>query len=147
VSELDDGKKGKKKKPKPKEKKPRKCPMCACLHLPRPNCPSCGYEYPRRALPEHESGELKEVGGKVKATMQEKQEFHAMLVDAWEEHNRKGGKQWSRGWISHKYRAKFGCWARGIDEGLCIPQSTEFRSWMRASWIRFIKSKEKGSKS
>ena len=96
VTVLDDGKKAEKKKPKPKEKEPRKCPMCFCVHAPRPTCISCGYEYPRKSIPEHEAGELKEISGKIKASMQDKQAFHGMLVAEWEDHNLQGGKRGNR---------------------------------------------------
>lgn len=57
--ELDDGKK--KEKPKAKEKKESmmKCPKCSALHKPMPHCPSCGHQYPAKAV-KHESGVLEE---------------------------------------------------------------------------------------
>jgi DNA repair protein RadD len=63
VTELDDGKK--KEKPKPKdaeaEKEMVKCPQCRAMHMPRPSCPSCGHEYPRKKAIEHVPGTLKEL--------------------------------------------------------------------------------------
>lgn len=61
LDELDDGKKREKAKPKKKEAEPMKCPQCRALHPPRPKCPSCGHEYPRRAAVAHVPGTLKEL--------------------------------------------------------------------------------------
>ncbi len=64
VTKLDDGTKTKKEKPKPKElaeAAPMKCPGCGHLHRPMPFCPSCGFEYPKRASVQHEAGTLKEI--------------------------------------------------------------------------------------
>ncbi|WP_114971129.1 helicase-related protein, partial [Rhodoferax ferrireducens] len=63
VSELDDGKKKEKKKEAAadKEKEMVKCPHCRAMHMPRPSCPSCGHEYPRKAAIEHVPGTLKEL--------------------------------------------------------------------------------------
>jgi superfamily II DNA/RNA helicase len=63
ATELDDGIK----KPKAAKKKPRaedvmvKCPSCKTLHRAMPSCPSCGFEYPRRATVEHIPGTLQEM--------------------------------------------------------------------------------------
>jgi ribosomal protein L32 len=63
LTELDDGKK--KAKPKQKdedqEKEMVKCPKCRVMHMPRPSCPACGHEYPRKAAIEHVPGTLKEL--------------------------------------------------------------------------------------
>lgn len=62
ASELDDGRK----KPKPKktgdaEDRMMKCPQCAHLHNPRPFCPACGHEYPKREAIVHVAGTLSEL--------------------------------------------------------------------------------------
>ena len=61
ITELDDGKR--KEKPKPKEKDEEKemvkCPHCRAMHMPRPTCPNCGHEYPRKKAIEHVPGSLK----------------------------------------------------------------------------------------
>lgn len=63
VTALDDGKKKEKKKEaaEDKEKEMVKCPHCRAMHMPRPSCPSCGHEYPRKAAIEHVPGTLKEL--------------------------------------------------------------------------------------
>lgn len=63
VTELDDGKKKEKPKAKDKdeEKEMVKCPHCRAMHMPRPSCPSCGFEYPKKKAIEHIPGNLKEL--------------------------------------------------------------------------------------
>lgn len=70
IEELDDGKpKDKTKKKEPKEREPVKCPSCHALHDPRPVCPCCGHEYPKKQAVAHVPGTLKELiaGGHRKA--------------------------------------------------------------------------------
>ena len=60
---LDDGTKPKE-KAKPDEKpplEPVKCPKCRTLHNPRPVCPNCGHQYPKKQAVEHVYGTLKEL--------------------------------------------------------------------------------------
>lgn len=61
--DLDDGtKRPKATKAKSKaEDEMVKCPHCKALHKPRPFCPSCGHEYPRRPTVEHVPGTLEEM--------------------------------------------------------------------------------------
>lgn len=62
VTELDDGKRKPKKEPKKKaDAEMVKCPQCRALHLPRPFCPHCGHEYPKRKTVEHVPGTLTEL--------------------------------------------------------------------------------------
>jgi superfamily II DNA or RNA helicase len=62
VTELDDGTKKEKPEAQDKpEKEPMKCPKCGNMHNPAPHCPSCGFEYLKRASVEHVPGTLKEL--------------------------------------------------------------------------------------
>lgn len=64
ANELDDGTKKKPEKKKPREEAQMiKCPECGHLHIFRPHCPSCGYEYPKKKSVEHAPGSLKELVG------------------------------------------------------------------------------------
>lgn len=59
---LDDGKKPESEGPREKEEpEPMTCPQCRALHPPRPVCPVCGHEYPRKKAVEHVPGTLKEI--------------------------------------------------------------------------------------
>ena len=61
--ELDDGTKPKQKKKKDEEESETvmTCPVCKHMHKPRPVCPGCGHEYPRKRAIQHTAGELKEL--------------------------------------------------------------------------------------
>lgn len=62
VTELDDGKPKEKPKVQEKpEKEPVRCPSCRALHAPRPVCPNCGHQYPRKQAVAHVPGTLKEL--------------------------------------------------------------------------------------
>lgn len=64
ASELDKG--VKRDKPRANvevEDQMRICPKCNHMHKARPDCPNCGFEYPRRASVEHVPGTLKELLG------------------------------------------------------------------------------------
>lgn len=62
ATKLDDGKKREKAKPQADDElKAVKCPECKHLHMPRPMCPNCGHEYPRRVSVQHVPGTLKEL--------------------------------------------------------------------------------------
>lgn len=62
IEELDDGKPKEKAKPREEpEKEPMRCPSCRALHAPRPTCPVCGHEYPKREAVQHVPGSLKEL--------------------------------------------------------------------------------------
>ncbi|WP_017761042.1 DEAD/DEAH box helicase [Pseudacidovorax intermedius] len=62
VESLDDGVKAERPAPKEAtEKEPIKCSKCGYLHDPRPFCPACGFEHPKRGAVEHVPGSLKEL--------------------------------------------------------------------------------------
>lgn len=62
LSVLDDGKKKPKPKKKPEEEvEPMECPQCKHMHTPRPVCPQCGHEYPKKGAIEHVPGTLTEL--------------------------------------------------------------------------------------
>lgn len=62
ASDLNDGSKKEATKPQDKpEPEPVRCPQCRHLHRPKPFCPHCGYEYPKKRGVEHVPGTLKEL--------------------------------------------------------------------------------------
>lgn len=131
-NELDDGNKKEKKKADPKEKQPMKCPQCAHVHAPFPACPACGFEYPKKAVPEHVAGELVELNNTASATRDEKQQFWSELL--WVVKDR-GYKE---GWAAHKYKERFGVWPRGlVDSGVEPSQKT--MNWILSKQIAWAK--------
>ena len=136
ITVLDDGTK-KARVPAPEyEKKPVKCPSCHSVHDPLPACPSCGHVYPKRKAVEHVAGSLREVAHVKDAelTAQERREFHAQLVAIAAEKGRKPG------WISNKYKEKFGTWPRDRDVPPMTP-STAVLKWVKSREIAFAKGK------
>lgn len=137
--ELDDG------KPKegasgsePDELKP--CPKCGyvdhyrSLHGNR-DCPQCGFIRQRQPKPvETQEGELVLLK-RGTVTMAEKQRFYGELLTVADD------RGYARGWISHKYRAKFGVWPKGmIEEPRQLSPQT--RDWLKSQQIRYIRGKE-----
>lgn len=131
--ELDDG------KPKPKttrEKKrpdPRKCPKCAHVHAPRPMCPACGFEYPRRSDVEHQEGTLSEVAGAA-ASADDKQALYSGLL--WIARDR----GYKPGWAAHKYKERTGVWPRGLHDVPSVP-SPALKRWVTSRMIAYAKAR------
>ena len=133
-TELDDGKpKDRKKSPeKPEDERGRRCPSCHHVHGPRPTCPNCGHEYPRKVV-QHEDGELHEVGKPVKASIEEKQSWYSQLLGL---AMKRGYKE---GWAAHKYRERFGVWPASSMEKTPEPASLEVSRWVRHRQIAWAK--------
>ena len=135
--ELDDGRPKEAAKQKPEAALPKKCPECHHMKPPKVSiCPKCGFKASRVSEVEVEDGELMlMVKGAKKATMQDKQKFYSELLAI------KLSKGYSDGWLSHKFRAKFSVWPRGMQD-YAIEPTLETRSWITSQNIRFARSKE-----
>ena len=133
---LDDGKPKTKAKAKKKEREPMKCGQCSHVHAPAPFCPACGHEYPKRKNEVlHTSGELAELGDG-KAGRADKQALYSQLL--WVA----GERDYSPGWVAHKFKEKFGVWPRGLVEALEPPTASTL-SWIRSRNIAFAKGRGK----
>lgn len=135
---LDDGKHKQKKKPDKREKKPMKCPVCFAVHNPAPACPSCGHQYPKISQVEHEAGELIALTGGAAASKEDKQEVYSQLRFLQQQYGYK------EGWVSFKYRERFGVWPKGLEDTEKAP-STALLNWIRSQQIRWAKSKRKAA--
>lgn len=131
-NELDDGTKKEKKKAEPKAKEPMKCPKCAQVHNPLPACPACGFEYQKKAVPEHVAGELRELNNTASAPREEKQQWWSELRFVAKE------RGYKEGWAAHKYREKFGVWPRGLIDNECEP-SRKTLNWILSQQIKWAK--------
>lgn len=146
IAELDMGVKKDKAKPATKEKKAVKCPSCHHVHEAAPACPACGHLYPKKNKAVHESGELHEISGPVRSSLEDKQAFYSMMIALREEHNARGGSQWKLGWVAYQYRQRFGVWPKGMNHEP-LPPSLAVRNWLRSRFIAYSKSRIAVSRS
>src|SRR3972149_11914811 len=110
--ELDDGRPRKSGSPgrKEKEKPPAWCQQC---HYLKPAgiivCPSCGHVPVRKDTVQVKAGELRQIKH-ARVPRMEKQDVYSQLLGY------AASKGLKQGWASHKYRACFGVWPRGLRE-------------------------------
>lgn len=135
ATQLDDGKPKKSAKADRKGPKPKKCPKCAHIHAPRPMCPMCGFEYPRRSNVEHEAGELAELGEGAAATIDVRRSFYAELLTLAE------ARDYKQGWAAHKYRERFGMWPR-LGDVEPAPVSRATHNWVKSRQIAWAKRRQ-----
>jgi superfamily II DNA or RNA helicase len=121
---------------------PKRCDECKAVIPPKAqDCPGCGAPVLRRIAVEHEDGELIELGarrsGKPAPTFTEKAIFHAEL---------KGYAQqrgYVDGWVSHKYREKFGVWPNDprFKTAPALSPSLQTRNWLVSRQIAWAKGR------
>ena len=135
--DLDDGKPKESKQSKKEEALPKKCPECHFMKPPKVSvCPQCGFKASRQNQVEEIDGELQLITkGKKKFAAQDKQRVYSELLAI------KLARGYSDGWVSHKYRAIFGVWPKGLIDAAIEP-SQEVKSWVTSQNIRFAKAKE-----
>lgn len=136
VAELDDGTRKERPKAPEQEKKPAKCPICSCVHSPKPACPACGHVYKRAQAVEHVPGSLHEVATSKKSgpSKEEMRDFHAQLAYIAAEKGRKPG------WVAHKYKERFGDWPAERSVEPMVP-STAVLKWVKSREIAFAKGR------
>lgn len=134
---LDDG--------KPKEAKarerlvslPKKCTKC---HYIKPagvsQCPGCGFKPERQSEVAVGEGTLVEIK-KTKATMPDKRRFYAELMHV------ARAKGYAKGWISHKYREKFGVWPTDMQGIAPQTPSAETLGFLKHLQIKQAKTTDK----
>jgi superfamily II DNA or RNA helicase len=143
---LDDGNAQKNANAAPRKKPlPRPCPQCSAI-VPRLNrtCVECGHTLPLMSDVVERDGVLVEYvpgqsfvgsGAKRQYTVLEKEQFYGELLGYAREHGYK------EGWISHKYREKFGVWPNGMRHVMAEEPSFEVAQWIRSRNIAWAKSK------
>lgn len=134
--ELDDGRPKTAGTKRTKERLPTACPACSYMRPPSVHaCPACGFAPERQANVDVQAGELVKIERKGKASKSDKQSAYSQLIYIADE------RGYSDGWVSHKYRALFGVWPRGLGNHP-VPASPEMRSWVKSQAIRFAKGQE-----
>lgn len=122
--------------------KPKECPKCHYVRAPKVRaCPSCGHVAEVSTQVETQDGDLAEVNGSNrKADMTEKVVFIRQL----KAYALGNGKR--DGWVSHKYREKFGVWPNHPSLTGARPAdsvSPEVGSWIRSRNIAWAKSQQR----
>lgn len=133
VTELDDGTRREKKAQQPAERKPMKCGKCAHVHAPRPMCPACGYEYPRKTQVNHVAGELMELTGTV-TPGRERQALYSQLLHIARE------RKYDEGWAANRFMERTGIWPNGLAKTIEKPTPALLR-WIRSRMIAYAKGR------
>ena len=111
------------------------CTQCSALRLGGKPCPACGF-MPRRPAEyvRIQEGDLGLVqGGKPKAPVYDRAQWHSMLAYI---ANERGYK---RGWAAVNYKEKFGAWPPYGSTPEPIIPTPEVRSWVRSRLIAYAK--------
>jgi len=138
VQSLDDGKEKAKKEKTAEQKKEAKCPQCSHVWPGGADtCPCCGYVRQRRNEVTAVPGEMEELSGSGKAK-KEKRDWYGQLIYECQK------REYKPGWASNKFKEKFGSYPNGI-RAEPKPPTPEVLSWLKASHIRFMKSRQRGA--
>lgn len=122
---------------------PRPCPECSAI-VPRLNrtCVECGHVIPLASgvveqdgvlIPFEEAQRSKASGRQY--THLEKEQFYAELLGYARDHDYKSG------WVSHKYREKFGVWPNGMRHVMAEDPSFGVAQWIRSRKIKWLREK------
>ena len=122
---------------------PVTCKECNFLYDGRPDCPKCGWkpEVKGRSFDYLDSdlGRLNRDGliAHFKETREQKERFYQELVYIQQERGYKPG------WVSYKFKERYGKWPRGLSEKPAIP-SVETRSWIRKEAVKYARQRQAG---
>ena len=134
-----DGKKKAWNKPKrEKTEKLVKCRACHQVFMGSNVCPDCGTKvksFGKKIMTVE--AELEEIEGKQKFSMAEKRQWYGMFK--WQARS----KGYQDGWVSHKFKEKFGVWPNSLKDTAAIEPNDEFRNWMKYQIIKWVKRKKK----
>jgi DNA repair protein RadD len=123
------------KEPTEREKKDSKCPACGYL-WPRDadSCPACGHVRERRNLVHVLPGHLEELVNTSNSNYADKQMFYSELM--WIARD----KNYSPGWVAHKYREKFGVWPKNMSDNVA-PPTIQTMNWIKSRAIAWAKKR------
>jgi superfamily II DNA or RNA helicase len=119
---------------------PKECPKCSFLKPAGVQiCPACSFKAEVRSHLEEIEGELVELRpskSKPAATRAECQRWFSGFVAIGLQ------RAYQPGWARNQYRQKFGAWPRGLSELPAAEPGQDVLNYVKASLIRFAKSKE-----
>jgi superfamily II DNA or RNA helicase len=127
-----------------KPRLPKECPKCSRLmSVGQAVCPGCGWQPEKTSIGvDWREGELVELDSRRKANRDEGWPEKVAFIRQLKAYALDRGK--ADGWVSHKYKAKFGVWPNDPRVRYATPAASvgaEVRSWITAQNIRFVKSK------
>jgi superfamily II DNA or RNA helicase len=111
---------------------PKPCPSCSYLKT-TPKCPVCAFVSSAPMDVVTRDGEL--VKADRKASTPDKQSFYSQLLAVG------ASKGYAKGWVSHKYREKFGVWPKGLRDDAIEP-TAEVKNFLRHLQIKHAKGRE-----
>jgi DNA repair protein RadD len=113
----------------------RKCPKCSHVHQPKPECPNCAYEYPRREVL-HEEGELVSIDIHA-AKSNEQIRWWAGLRHMSTE--RPGDPKKALWWAKYRFKDRFGVFPSHWVEALPPREpDPDVKKWVHNQTARFI---------
>ena len=123
---------------KKKQSAPIVCDECFHVYTKQLSCPKCGHVPVRKGRSfEVIDGQLGKVQGGIteikKYTHEEKERVFRELT--WMQQQR-GFKS---GWVSHKYKARFGVWPKAVN-GEPMEPSIETKAWIRKEAVSYAKA-------
>lgn len=119
------------------EKLPTPCPQC---HAMKPAgmyaCPSCGFVYKKPNTVKEVDGELKQLKKNNRtATPEQKRDFMGGLKWIAAE------KGYREGWVSHKYKEKFGVWPNAYKDAMPVQPNADVLGWIKHCNIKRAKTR------
>jgi superfamily II DNA or RNA helicase len=134
-------------KAREKSLKQFECVDCGHIWEGKIKCPMCGRKLELTGeMAEYTDAELVNLkrGTKKKKeptyTKQQKCDFYQELLGYAKGLGRSTSNQYAKGWVAHKYRAKFGCWPKGHSNSPKYPSKMTL-AYIRSQNIRFAKRK------
>ena len=119
------------------------CSQCGALRTGGEACPHCGFLPKRRPdaiiFAEGELAQIRNGNAQSAYDPHERMRWHAMLAHI------AGERRYKPGWVSHKYKEKFGTWPPASRPIPPVKPSPEVLSWVRSRQIAYAKAQQKAA--
>jgi superfamily II DNA or RNA helicase len=114
------------------------CPQCKAVSRRKPDpCVACGYK--PATVPfdiKQREGDLRQIK-RVVAPLEMRQSFYSGLVGICEK------KNYHRGWVAHKYKARFGTWPPSDLRWRAGPPNQQLEFALEAQRLRFMQARDR----